>query len=68
MEYCALGSIRDMIVTCGKPLNEEQIKFVVFHTLKALLYLHTQNIVHRFDTPLLLFGLLEEKREKLSSN
>jgi serine/threonine protein kinase len=47
MEYCALGSIRDMIVTCGRPLNEEQIKFVVFHTLKALLYLHSKSIVHR---------------------
>jgi serine/threonine protein kinase len=47
MDYCALGSIRDMMVTCNRPLSEAQIKFVTFHTLLALIYLHSRNIVHR---------------------
>lgn len=47
MDYCALGSIRDMMLTCNQPLTEAQIKFVTFHTLLALIYLHSRNIVHR---------------------
>lgn len=47
MDYCALGSIRDMMITCNLPLTEAQIRFVTFHTLLALIYLHSRNIVHR---------------------
>lgn len=47
MDYCALGSIKDLILTGEEPLDEEQIKFVIFSAVKALTYLHSQNIIHR---------------------
>lgn len=47
MDFCALGSIRDMISTCNKPLQEDQIRFITFHTLLALIYLHSLGIIHR---------------------
>lgn len=47
MDYCALGSVRDMMVTCNKTLNEDQIRFISFHTLLALVYLHSRDIIHR---------------------
>jgi serine/threonine protein kinase len=47
MDYCALGSIKDLILTGEEPLDEEQIKFVIFNAVKALTYLHSQNIIHR---------------------
>ncbi|EGC36669.1 hypothetical protein DICPUDRAFT_150846 [Dictyostelium purpureum] len=47
MDFCALGSIRDIIESTEKTLNESQISFVVKNTLKGLIYLHKQNIVHR---------------------
>jgi serine/threonine protein kinase len=73
MEYCALGSLRDMIDMC-RPLTgtqlfireannysrdwfayhapcafptESEVAVVCFHTLKALIYLHSRNIIHR---------------------
>ncbi|KAF2072206.1 hypothetical protein CYY_006472 [Polysphondylium violaceum] len=47
MDFCALGSIRDIIESTEKTLNESQISFVVKNTLKGLIYLHSQNIIHR---------------------
>jgi len=47
MEFCAMGSIRDMIVSCKKPLTEPQLQWVTLHTLKGLVYLHQQGIIHR---------------------
>jgi serine/threonine protein kinase len=47
MDYCALGSIRDMMITCNSPLTEQQIKFVAFQTVKSLIYLHSRDIIHR---------------------
>ncbi|KYQ92240.1 putative protein serine/threonine kinase [Tieghemostelium lacteum] len=47
MDFCALGSIRDIIESTEKTLNESQIAFVVKNTLQGLIYLHTQAIIHR---------------------
>ena len=47
MEYCALGSIRDLIETGDSPLNEDEIAFVTQHTLAGLTVLHTKKIIHR---------------------
>lgn len=46
MEYCKGGSVHDLIRKNG-PFNEEQIAWICFNTLKALLYLHSRNLVHR---------------------
>lgn len=46
MEYCALGSLRDLI-DISRPLTESEVAVVCFHTLKALIYLHSRNIIHR---------------------
>jgi len=78
MEYCALGSLRDLIdisrpltgapipnkppslqspalsgsltslvLMCHDSLAESEVAVVCFHTLKALIYLHSRNIIHR---------------------
>ena len=48
MEYCRLGSVRDLIEKCeNKPLNSEQISYIVKGVLQGLLYLHSLNIIHR---------------------
>eukprot|EP01099_Mayorella_cantabrigiensis_P003823 TRINITY_DN2873_c0_g1_i1.p1 TRINITY_DN2873_c0_g1~~TRINITY_DN2873_c0_g1_i1.p1 ORF type:complete len:568 (-),score=161.06 TRINITY_DN2873_c0_g1_i1:970-2673(-) len=47
MDYCALGSIRDLIETTEKTLSEKQIAFICKNTLKGLVYLHAQKIIHR---------------------
>ncbi len=48
MEYCELGSIRDLIDVCKKPLDKEaELAVVCLHVLKALTYLHSSNIIHR---------------------
>ena len=55
MEYCALGSIRDLIETGNSPLNEEEIAFVTYHTLAGLTVLHAKNIIHRYLFILLFY-------------
>ncbi|KAL6046573.1 germinal center kinase 1-like isoform X2 [Balamuthia mandrillaris] len=47
MEYCGVGSIRDLIELCDSPLNEDEIAVVCVNTLKGLVYLHSANIIHR---------------------
>jgi hypothetical protein len=46
MDYCRGGSLYDLMKATG-PLDEEQISYVMDCTLKALLYLHSQEIIHR---------------------
>lgn len=48
MDYCSLGSIRDLIVESDSTLEEEEIAFVVSQTLTGLTYLHAKKIIHRF--------------------
>jgi len=46
MEYCAVGSVRDLLQVTTEPLLEEQCSYVVHHTLKGLAYMHIQKILH----------------------
>ncbi len=41
MEYCAGGSVSDLMRAADAPLPEELIAFVTKHTLAGLAYLHT---------------------------
>lgn len=47
MDYCGVGSIRNLIETTNAPLTETEIGYVLHGTLKGLEYLHTMNIIHR---------------------
>lgn len=41
MEYCAGGSVSDLMRAADAPLPEELIAFVTRHTLAGLAYLHS---------------------------
>ncbi|GAM23409.1 hypothetical protein SAMD00019534_065840, partial [Acytostelium subglobosum LB1] len=47
MDYCSLGSIRDMLELTERTLSEKQIAVIVCQALKGLHYLHSNNIIHR---------------------
>ena len=47
LEYCGLGSVRDLIEVCDTTLSEAQIKRLTLNSLKGLVYLHLSGIVHR---------------------
>ncbi len=58
MDYCAGGSVRDVIngeqkficvdaIATKRNLNEEQVAAVLAGALKGLGYLHSQKIIHR---------------------
>lgn len=47
MDYCAVGSIRNLLETCNSPLNENEIGYVLTGALKGLDYLHGMKITHR---------------------
>eukprot|EP01113_Clastostelium_recurvatum_P032515 TRINITY_DN4190_c0_g1_i8.p1 TRINITY_DN4190_c0_g1~~TRINITY_DN4190_c0_g1_i8.p1 ORF type:complete len:587 (-),score=130.72 TRINITY_DN4190_c0_g1_i8:28-1788(-) len=47
MDYCASGSVRDLIETGDDALNEDELSVVALGALKGLAYLHAQHIVHR---------------------
>eukprot|EP01130_Rhizamoeba_saxonica_P018087 TRINITY_DN895_c0_g1_i4.p1 TRINITY_DN895_c0_g1~~TRINITY_DN895_c0_g1_i4.p1 ORF type:complete len:1176 (-),score=322.74 TRINITY_DN895_c0_g1_i4:66-3593(-) len=47
MDYCAFGSVRDMMNIRKRPLSELQIAWVTFNSLKGLMYLHGRGIIHR---------------------
>jgi hypothetical protein len=48
MEFCKLGSVRDLIELCdNKPLTEDQIVTITRPALKGLTYLHAKGIIHR---------------------
>eukprot|EP01133_Synstelium_polycarpum_P007449 gene7449-8715_t len=51
MEYCAMGSVSDMMNITNKILNEEQIALVCYSTLKGLYYLHKNSKIHRDIKP-----------------
>jgi len=46
MDYCGMGSIKDMMKLCMETLNESQVAYVASETLKGLAYLHGRNILH----------------------
>lgn len=47
MEYCAGGSICDLMAICERTLQEDQIAVVVKQALMGLEYLHSQHKIHR---------------------
>lgn len=46
MDYCGMGSIKDMMKLCMETLTEAQVAYIAFETLKGLAYLHGRNILH----------------------
>ena len=47
MEYCAAGSVIDLIKIANVTLTEPQIASIIFSTLKGLDYLHENRKIHR---------------------
>ena len=47
LEYCSLGSLRDVIETREMAFTETQLKYICLSTLRGLVYLHNSGIVHR---------------------
>jgi serine/threonine protein kinase len=47
MEYCAAGSISDMMQCNKRTLHEQQIAYVMKHALTGLAYLHAAGKIHR---------------------
>jgi serine/threonine protein kinase len=47
MEYCAAGSVIDLIRITKKTLNEVEIASIAYNTLKGLEYLHENKKIHR---------------------
>lgn len=47
MEYCAGGSVSDVMHAVGRPLEEEMIAYICGEALKGLTYLHSTGRVHR---------------------
>ena len=66
MDYCAGGSIRNLIETCNKPLSEQNVAYVVTGVLKGLAYLHSMNIIHR-DVKAANILLTEDGQVKLGT-
>eukprot|EP01122_Echinamoeba_exundans_P000300 TRINITY_DN10274_c0_g1_i1.p1 TRINITY_DN10274_c0_g1~~TRINITY_DN10274_c0_g1_i1.p1 ORF type:complete len:684 (+),score=171.91 TRINITY_DN10274_c0_g1_i1:66-2117(+) len=46
MDYCGLGSIKDMMKTTMETLNERQVAYIMRETLRGLTYLHAMKILH----------------------
>ncbi|KAH3760512.1 STE20 family protein kinase [Pelomyxa schiedti] len=47
MDFCALGSLRDIMDVEKSTLKEKQIAYICTSSLKGLEYLHSQKIIHR---------------------
>lgn len=47
MEFCAAGSLSDMMAICRETLTEPQIACVMKMSLEGLKYLHARRIIHR---------------------
>lgn len=47
MEYCAGGSVSDIMHTCGSGLDDEMIAYICGQALGGLAYLHGMGKVHR---------------------
>jgi len=47
MDYCAYGSLRDLMDHMDGPLDERVVAHVCMGALAGLAYLHSKNIIHR---------------------
>ncbi len=47
MEYCGMGSLKRIMSKLGTPLREAEIAAVINQIVKALIYLHSQKLIHR---------------------
>lgn len=47
MEYCAGGSVCDLMAVCERTLSEAQIAAIVKQSLLGLAYLHQKKLIHR---------------------
>ena len=47
MEYCAGGSVGDIMKVSGKTLSEDDISIVMKYVLRGLSYLHSKRKIHR---------------------
>lgn len=47
MEYCAAGSVSDVMKLCRNTLTDDQIAYVMKDSLKGLLYIHSKKKIHR---------------------
>ena len=47
MEYCAAGSVSDIMKLLGRTLTEPQIATILGDTLRGLEYLHLKKKIHR---------------------
>ena len=46
MDYCGVGSVKDLMNLTLEPLEEEQIAYICSESLKGLSYLHANGILH----------------------
>lgn len=47
MEYCAAGSVGDMIQICNRTMSEQETSCIAYQSLKGLAYLHETRKIHR---------------------
>lgn len=47
MDYCAMGSIRDVLEVAQRTLEEPEIAYICSGALKGLAYLHGKDVIHR---------------------
>jgi len=47
MEYCAGGSVKDVMKECNRKLTEEEISVIIYWVVKGLHYLHSHKFLHR---------------------
>ncbi len=47
MEYCAAGSLSDIMQICNRTFSEAQVAAIMKHSLHGLAYLHAQKKIHR---------------------
>ena len=47
MEYCAAGSVIDLLKITKKKLCEEEIAAILYYALKGIEYLHANKKIHR---------------------
>ena len=47
LEYCTPGSLIDLMLAMNRTYTEEEIATIMKHVLKALILIHSKNLIHR---------------------